>query len=160
MQNKYNPFSTQELFLPEEGRAIVEELVQRRSQGGGDSPDKKPFRRNIDFWFYCVLFGMREIQIRPRDVPASTRQNGWHFNTGSVMEGDPTRIELLELIGIAKSNDGYAIEDPNSIINYANGLAKLGFSKLVIEIEKGSTPLEALLSFSQDAIANSVPTES
>ena len=159
MQNKYNPFSTQELFFPEESRSMVEEYVQRGSKGGVDSPDKKPFRRSIDFWFYCVLFGVREIQMRPRDVPASTRQNSWHFNTGSIMEGDPSRIELLELIGIARSNDGYAIEDPSSIINYANGLARLGLPKLVTEIDKGSTPLEALLSFSNDAIANASEVE-
>ena len=146
MQATYNPFQRQALLLPTEARQAVDKYCQTQQASGERSPSKQPFRRVVDFWIAAVVLGAREIERSERTVPEINRSSGWHFNDGSVLEGAPDRIELLEMIAIALKKDPFVIEDPAQIIGIANGLCSVGVPKLLLMLEPtGSNALDPIL---------------
>jgi hypothetical protein len=157
MLQNYNPFQRQELVLPEEARSAVDRVVRQRVKES--KPHNQPFRRTVDFWFACVILGARELAGDDSDIPTVSRDDGWHFVAGSIFEGDPHRIEMLELIAIGISNDPYVIQDPQKIIRWANGLCKLGFPKLMLELEGDGKRLDDLMSFYRQELSAASSTD-
>ncbi len=58
-KTNYNPFGGKDLKFPAKYKKKVAGVCQRKSAGGKDSPAySSPFKRQVDFWFYCVCLGV------------------------------------------------------------------------------------------------------
>lgn len=129
----YMPFPNAELRIPADYEDQIERYTRSRPSGG-DRPDPEdaPFPRQVDMWFLAVCLGaINEARVA---LPANLSHK---FNTASVFETDPPRIELLELLAIAASGDPYIISDPKKVIDLANEFAAGGLPLVLEMLDSG-----------------------
>lgn len=127
-----NPFQNLELRIPEEMREDVDLFCQTQPSGGTKpSPDDSPFERQLDIWFLAVCLGA--------NAKKRTKLTKHHrFITGEILSRDPYRIELLELLAIAYSNDPWILQRPSEMIEMANEFAASGFQRLFNLLKEGN----------------------
>jgi hypothetical protein len=139
----YNPFQNQELRVPDDYRKDAVDISQMRPEGGErPSPEMAPFARQVDAWFFSVCLGA--YSNRRKEVASA---NSHRFNYGAVLEGDPVRIELLELLAISAAGDPFVVKEPKRVIEIANEFAAGGFGLLMEMLHSGSSkPIDNLSS--------------
>jgi hypothetical protein len=137
----YMPFPNADLRIPTEYQKEIEAYSLSRPTGGERlDPEDAPFPRQVDMWFLAVCLGA----LGGQRVKLGAQQTH-KFNTASIFETDPGRIEILELLAIAEEDDAYAIREPREVIEIANELAAGGLP-LVIEMlrDGNSTAIDNL----------------
>ncbi len=131
----YMPFPNAELRIPIEYQEKMEAYTRTRPTGGSaPEPEDAPFPRQVDVWFLAVCLGVvhnRRVELQPSQAHK--------FNTASMLESDPDRIEMLELIAIALTDDPYVIREPRRVIDIANELAAGGLPIVFTMLEEGNS---------------------
>ena len=140
----YMPFPNAELEIPVEYKNEIEAYTRTRPTGGErPDPEDAPFPRQVDMWFLAVCLGALSGQ-RVKLTGGQSHK----FNTASIFESDPSRVEMLELLAIAVEHDPYVIKNPRRVIDVANELAAGGLP-LVIEMLKANGNASAIDSLSE-----------
>lgn len=131
----YMPFPNAELRIPTEYKDKIEAYTRTRPTGGQrPDPEDAPFPRQLDIWFLGVCVGAaRNLRVK---LPGNRRHT---FNQASMLENDPERIEMLELLAIAVTGDAYVIGDPREVIEVANELAAGGLPMVFDMLEDGNS---------------------
>ena len=134
----YNPFANLDLHIPVAFRDDVTRYTTSQGGGGDTSEDSTPFVRYVDLWASAVAIGAEE------DAYVSGVEQH-RFILGSVLQGDLVRIEFLQLIAIAHSEDPYVVKDPRKIIEIADAYAAGGLPILMEWLDGGvQTPMASV----------------
>ncbi|KJF16151.1 hypothetical protein [Acidithrix ferrooxidans] len=136
----YNPFSNIDLHIPAAFLEDVRRYAASQSGEGEGSQGILPFRRYVDLWTLAIAIGAAENNFM---TLSSSDQH--RFIQGSVLQGDVSRIEFLQLIAIAHAEDPYVISDPRRVIEIADGYAAGGIQILLDWLISGTfTPIQSL----------------
>lgn len=135
LSRDYNPFGNIDLHIPAAYRDEVKRYTATHG-ADGDSPEgSAPFVRYVDLWAAAVAVGAEEHAL-----VSNTEQH--RFIQGSVLQGDLIRIEFLQLIAIAYTEDPYVVTNPRKVIEIADGYAAGGLPILMDWLEGGvQTPM-------------------
>jgi len=137
IRRDYNPFANIDIHLP---NAYWQDVRRFSRTGGADEPGKGdpaeiPFNRYIDFWTLAACVGIGQNSF------VSLEQGEKHrFITGSVLQGDLQRIELLMLLSIAHTGDPFIVNQPRKIVEIAEGYAAGGFPTILEMLREGHLP--------------------
>ena len=121
-----NPYANQDLFWPSE----FHQNYVRALQGRGDV--RKPFKRQIDFWWCALCLGVK-IGQRTR---LGSKDKLVKFNDGGILSSDPWRITHLELLALAEFGEE-GLDNPSGTIQMASEYAATG-ARVVGEICMGA----------------------
>jgi len=114
----------------------------QQHQRGSVSPERAPFRRQLDFWAFAITSALAR-GIPPLEGPSSTW--GRKFaDTRSVQMPDGL-CELLAVIALAElgaEHDG--IDDPAQIIELGNRLAGAGCPEVLKQLTDPDLRITAL----------------
>lgn len=134
----YNPFGNLDLHIPVAFRDDVTRYTTTQGGGGDGSPESVPFVRYVDLWSAAVAVGAEE-----RAFVSGSEQH--RFIQGSVLQGDLVRIEFLQLVAIAHTEDPYVVSDPRQVIEIADAYAAGGLPILMDWLDGGvQTPMMSL----------------
>ncbi|MCB1002901.1 MAG: hypothetical protein KDB35_01825 [Acidimicrobiales bacterium] len=141
MNRDYNPFANLDLHFP---KAYWEDVKRYTTTQGGDgdtSVESSPFKRYVDLWAAAIAVGAQEgAYVWIADKDAKHR-----FIQGSVLQGDLTRIEFLQLLAIGHSEDPYVVKDSRKVIEIAEAYAAGGLPILMEWLEGGvQSPMVSL----------------
>lgn len=120
----YNPFGNLDLHIPTAYRDEVKRYTTTQGGYGDTSEESAPFVRYVDLWAAAVAVGAEE-----QAYVSGTEQH--RFIQGSVLQGDLVRIELLQLIAIAHTEDPYVVTDARRVIEIADAYAAGGLPILM-----------------------------
>lgn len=141
MNRDYNPFANIDLHYPV---AYREEVTRYTTSQGGDgdtSAESSPFVRVVDLWAAAVAIGAQMDAYVTQDDKKSKHR----FITGSVLQGDLSRIEFIQLIAIGHTGDPYVVKDSKKVIEIAEAFAAGGLPVLIDWMSKGlQTPIVGL----------------
>lgn len=131
----YNPFGNLDLHIPTAYRDDVKRYTTTQGGDGDTSEESAPFVRYVDLWAAAVAVGAEE-----RAHVSNIEQH--RFIQGSVLQGDLVRIEFLQLIAIAHTEDPYVVMDARKVIDIADGYAAGGLPILMDWLDGGvQTPM-------------------
>jgi hypothetical protein len=136
-----NPYANLPLRIPShEWEAVRRYTTTFRPEDGSESDiDRSPFDRYVDLWWGALCLGVREQR---RSVPAK-----WHdFVTGVVLNQDPWRIRLLELVALAEEGPPI-LEHPGKVIGIGNEYAATGTAILMDRMTGQTEPIWSLTTF-------------
>lgn len=135
MNRDYNPFANLDLHIPSAYREEVKRYTTSQGGDGDTSVESTPFMRYVDLWATAVAIGAQT------DSFVSTGDKH-RFIQGSVLQGDLTRIEFLQLVAIGHTNNPYVVKDSRAVIDIAEGFAAGGLPILMDWLEGGvQTPI-------------------
>jgi hypothetical protein len=147
------PFPNAELRIPIEYKDKMEAYTRTRPAGGErPDPEDSPFPRQLDLWFLGVCVGA----VNNQRVPL-TGNRAHKFNTASMLETDPDKIEILELIAIGVTGDPYVVGDPRHVIEIANELAAGGLPYVFDMVEGNSRAIDNLSDKVQTMLRSVLP---
>ncbi|HMS12468.1 MAG TPA: hypothetical protein PKD80_05160 [Microthrixaceae bacterium] len=141
MNRDYNPFANLDLHFP---KAYWEDVKRYTTTQGGDgdtSVESSPFKRYVDLWAAAIAVGAQVGAF----VSIDDKDARHRFIQGSVLQGDLTRIEFLQLLAIGHSGDPYVVKDSRKVIEIAEAYAAGGLPILMEWLEGGvQTPMVSL----------------
>ncbi len=148
----YNPFSNIDLHVPLACLESVRRYAVSQSGEGDSSVGILPFRRYVDLWTLAIAIGAAE-----KNFVNLLSSDQHRFIQGSVLQGDVSRIEFLQLIAIAHTEDPYVISDPRKVIEIADGYAAGGIEIVLDWLNSATvTPIQSLtknlIAFSADKL--------
>jgi hypothetical protein len=138
------------LLLPKEHKASVERYVAMH-QVTTASPERMPFRRQLDFWAFSLVTALAKGLSPLED--ASSKWGERFIDTQHVDMGDDL-CALLAVVALAKF--GYEHEDvanPRRIIDLANRLAAVGCPLVLNKLGSNalrSLPLDRAIEFARE----------
>jgi len=131
----YNPFGNLDLHIPTAYRDEVKRYTTSQGGDGDTSEESAPFVRYVDLWAAAVAVGAEE-----QAFVSNTEQH--RFIQGSVLQGDLVRIEFLQLIAVAHTDDPYVVTDARKVIEIADAYAAGGLPILMDWLDGGvQTPM-------------------
>lgn len=134
----YNPFGNLDLHIPTAYRDEVKRFTTTHGGDGDTSEESVPFVRYVDLWAAAVAVGTEE-----RAFVSKTEQH--RFIQGSVLQGDLVRIEFLQLIAIAHTEDPYIVMEPRRVVEIADAYAAGGLPILMDWLDGGvQSPMTSL----------------
>lgn len=138
----YNPFGPVALRLPaayvsKEDNPVDRLVRTARTEAGGTTRLRSPLARKVDVWMLAIQVAIG----RNRPIPRSSRGLE-RFVDGVVLQNDPERISLLEVLAISEvaksAPDGdtgaeihRVLRTPSAIIDIANRYAAAGIDEVV-----------------------------
>ena len=141
MNRDYNPFANLDLHFP---KAYWEDVKRYTTTQGGDgdtSVESSPFKRYVDLWAAAIAVGAQVGAF----VSLDDKDARHRFIQGSVLQGDLTRIEFLQLLAIGHSGDPYVVKDSRKVIEIAEAYAAGGLPILMEWLEGGvQTPMVSI----------------
>ena len=116
------------LRLPNESKEDIERLVLQHQKGPA-SPERAPFRRQLDFWAFAIASAI--ARGTPPLKEPSSRWGHKFVDTRSVQMPDEL-CEMLAVITLATLGpDNEDVDDPTQIIELGNQLAGAGCPELL-----------------------------
>lgn len=133
------------LYLPRDAREAVARLVATH-QRTKTTPIMTPFRRQVDFWLFCIAVALSD-DLAMRD--GEPRQWGHRFvDTREVQLTDVT-YDFLAVVAFEKlGRDPNLVIDPAQIIDVANRLAGAACESVLAQLTSNDlklTPLDKAL---------------
>lgn len=129
------------LRLPEGVKDEVERYVLQH-QRGSISPERAPFRRQLDFWVFSIVTALAS-GLPPRGGPSSSW--GRKFADTRSVEMADSLCDLLATVALAEFGPDYAgVDDPAEVIELGNGLAGAGCPKVLEQLNDPSLRVTAL----------------
>ncbi|MDX2468553.1 MAG: hypothetical protein QNL12_14655 [Acidimicrobiia bacterium] len=129
------------LRLPDQSKNDVERYVLQH-QKGSVSPERAPFRRQLDFWAFSIGTAVANSM-----APLTEASSVWgrkFADTRSVQMPDGL-CELLAVIALAELGaDHEGIDDPSQIVELANRLAGAGCPKVLEHVSDPDLRITAL----------------
>lgn len=137
------------LRLPNQSKDDIERYVQQH-QKGNSSPERAPFRRQLDFWAFAIASA-----IAGGTLPLEELSSSWgrkFADTRSVQMPDGL-CEMLAVIALATLGpDHEGIDNPAQIIELGNKFAGAGCPKLLKQLsdpDLRTTALDKALAFAR-----------
>lgn len=141
MNRDYNPFANLDLHFPKAYWEDVKRYTTTQAGDGDTSVESSPFKRYVDLWAAAIAIGAQEGAY----VSVDAKDGKHRFIQGSVLQGDLTRIEFLQLLAIGHSGDPYIVKDSRKVIEIAEAYAAGGLPILMEWLEGGvQTPMVSL----------------
>ncbi len=141
MNRDYNPFANLDLHIPSVYRDEVKRYTTTQGGDGDTSVESSPFMRYVDLWAAAVAVGAQvgaHVSLGERDAKH-------RFIQGSVLQGDLTRIEFLQLLAIGYTRDPYVVKNSRKVIEIAEAYAAGGLPILMEWLDGGvQTPMASL----------------
>ncbi len=135
------------LFLPAQSKDDIERYVLQH-QRGSISPERVPFRRQLDFWAFAIASAIAR-GTPPLEGP-STNWGRKFADTRSVQMPDGL-CEMLAVIALTTLGPNHeGIDDPSQIIELGNRLAGAGCPELLKQLSNPdlrTTVLDKALEF-------------
>ena len=129
------------LRLPKGVKADVERCVLQHQKGAA-SPERAPFRRQIDFWAFSVV-----VALGGGMAPLKGESSTWGVkfaDTRSVQVPDGV-CEMLAVVALAELGPDHAgIDDPKQIVELGNRFAGAGCSRVLEQLGSPDLRLTAL----------------
>ncbi len=141
------------LYLPKEARNGVTHLVSKQ-QASRTNPKMAPFRRNVDFWLFCLGVALAE-GLAPRE--GSPKDWGYKFVDTREVQLPNEVYKLLTVVAYEElARDADLVEDPAQIINVANRLAGAAYPRVLNELmskDLRNTPLDKALGLARHVLS-------
>lgn len=137
VEQYHNPFVKLGLIAPEAQRSYYDQYCRTNIVGRTNKDiDQSPFRRRVDLWFAGFSLAARK-QLKRIDL---TTEKTYQFITGGeIFTGeDSWRIQIITLVAIAIEDNLEVVQDPNCMMDIANGLAAAGVPHIVDMLNKGN----------------------
>lgn len=125
-----NPFAGLDITIDDDFRERVEAYVQLR-EGKTASAIHQPFRRNVDIWFFALMFAVNK-GLKPCPPTGTT----YKAAEGVVLGSDPWRPTALVLLAISETKDAEIVDSPSEMLRIANGYAHAGFPLIFSMLEE------------------------
>ena len=143
------------LLLPKECEDEVHRYVDMHQSRGMNTRERTPFRRQLDFWAFCLACALAR-KMEPLESVSGMRR---FTDTRAVQVGD----ELSELLAIVAfdriGHDDPSAGDPAKVIEMCNRLAGAGATYVLRKLQERavSTPLESALELAEALMNEVVP---
>ena len=137
------------LRLPSQSKDDIERYVLQHQKGNG-SPERAPFRRQLDFWAFAIASA-----IANRTPPLNENSAKWgrKFADTRSVEMPDALCEILAVIALATLGpDHEGINDPSHVIELGNRFAGAGCLKLLEQLSDPAlrtTALDKTLAFAR-----------
>ena len=143
-----NPFAGLFIEIDESFRERLESFVQLR-EGKTASAIHQPFYRNVDIWFFALMFAVKK-GLKPRSPTGKT----YRAAEGGVLGTDAWRPTALVLLAISETKNAEIVDSPSEMLRIANGYAHAGFPLVFSMLdERGEdTALDYLCDAVEDTI--------
>ncbi|WP_144079977.1 hypothetical protein [Haliea salexigens] len=133
-----NPFSSYNVEIPKKYAEDVKKFC--KTAGGKATFEYAPFKRQVDFWYFCFL-----LAVQKELEPAPERDTS-NITPASILSGDSYRITHIQLAYLGHNNDLSALADHRGVFDYALNMANAGMPyALQILNDPDDKPLWALL---------------
>ena len=130
------------LVLPKSDEAQIERYVAMHASDRA-SVERRPFRRQVDFWAFSVVAALA-WDLAPRDGPPTNWGKVFIYTNHGILNND--LCSLLSVIAIAKlGHDDPEVGEPRRIVELANRLAGAGSPVVLRKLSENSlrtTPLD------------------
>ena len=140
------------LRLPGDSKEEIDRFVLQHSKGAS-SPDRTPFRRQLDFWAFSIATALAQKK-RPLEGP-SARWGRKFADTRSVQMSEDL-CSLLAVVALSELGvDSESVDKPAGIIELGNCLAGAGAPEVLralMTAELRLTPLEKALDFAEEML--------
>lgn len=129
------------LRLPDQSKDDVERYVLQHQKGSA-SPERAPFRRQLDFWAFSITTALANGM--PPLTEGSSTWGKKFADTRSVQmpDGLCELLAVIALVELGPEHDG--IDDPKQIIELGNRLAGAGCPKVLEQLSDPDLRLTAL----------------
>lgn len=140
-------FSTRSyaLVLPKNEDDEISRYVAMHA-GERDSAERRPFRRQVDFWAFSIATALA-LRLEPRDGLPSSWGKRFIYTSQGIL--DENVCSLLAVIAVAKmGHDHAAVADVRRVVEHANRLAGTGSSYVLTKLSESAlrtTPLDRAL---------------
>lgn len=124
-----NPFAGQDIIIDEKYRERIQEYVQRRNLGNSLATHQ-PFERNVDIWFFAILFAVK-MGINPEKPSGKT----YKAAEGVVLSADSWRPVILTLLAISEQKNINIVESASEMMQIANSYANVGLAEIFALLE-------------------------
>ena len=141
-------------MLPKESEEQIHRYVDTHQTRSINSRERTPFRRQLDFWAFCIAYALAK-QLRPLESQSSLRR---FTDTRAVQVGDELS-EWLAVVAFAKiGHDDPDANDPTKIVEMCNRLAGAGTPHVLGKLQQsfGKTPLQAALEIAESLVEQSI----
>lgn len=138
LSRDYNPFGNLDLHIPAAYREEVKRYTTTQGGDGDTSETLAPFVRMVDLWAAAVAVGAETSAY-----VSNVEQH--RFIQGSVLQGDLVRIEFLQVVAIAHTDDPFIVTEPRKVIEIADAFAAGGLPIVMEWLDGGvQTPMVSI----------------
>lgn len=133
------------LVLPRENEDEINRFVGMHS-GERESVERRPFRRQVDFWAFCIATALA-LKLDPRTGPAAGWGKSFIYTSQGIMDDD--LCSLLAVIAVGRlGHDNPEVTEIRRIVDLANRLAAAGCPVVLKKLSDNplrTTPLDQML---------------
>lgn len=137
------------LVLPRENEDDINRFVGMHS-GERESVERRPFRRQVDFWAFCIATALA-LKLEPQQGPAARWGKNFIYTSQGIMNDD--LCSLLAVIAVAKlGHHDPEVTEVRRIVDLANRLAAVGCPVVLKRLSDNplrTTPLDQVLEFAR-----------
>ena len=133
------------LVLPRENEDEINRFVGMHS-GERESVERRPFRRQVDFWAFCIATALA-MKLEPRKDPAGRWGKNFIYSSQGIMDDD--LCSLLAVIAVGRlGHENPEATEIRRIVDLANRLAAAGCPVVLKKLSDNplrTTPLDQML---------------
>ena len=133
------------LVLPRENEDEINRFVGMHS-GERESVERRPFRRQVDFWAFCIATALA-MKLEPRKDPAGRWGKNFIYTSQGIMDDD--LCSLLAVIAVGRlGHENPEVTEIRRIVDLANRLAAAGCPVVLKKLSDNplrTTPLDQML---------------
>ena len=133
------------LVLPRENEDEINRFVGMHS-GERQSVERRPFRRQVDFWAFCIATALA-MKLKPRKDPAGRWGKNFIYTSQGIMDDD--LCSLLAVIAVGRlGHENPEVAEIRRIVDLANRLAAAGCPVVLKKLSDNplrTTPLDQML---------------
>ncbi len=145
------------LVLPRENEDEINRFVGMHS-GERESVERRPFRRQVDFWAFCVATALA-MKLEPRKGPAGRWGKNFIYTSQGIMNDD--LCSLLAVIAVGRlGHDNPEVTEMRRIVDLANRLAAAGCPVVLKKLSDNplrTTPLDQMLELARSLQDRMIP---
>jgi len=113
-----NPFASYNVEIPKKYAEDVKKYCQ--SAGGRVTLEFAPFKRQVDFWYYCFFVAVN------RDLEPVSESDTSNITPASILSSDPYRISHIQLAFLGCGKDLDDLANHRGVFDYALAMANAG----------------------------------
>ena len=133
------------LVLPKNEDDEISRYVAMHA-GERDSVERRPFRRQVDFWAFSIAAALA-LRLEPREGLPSNWGKRFIYTSQGILDED--LCSLLAVVAVAKmGHDHVEVTDMRRVVELANRLAGAGSSYVLTKLSESAlrtTPLDRTL---------------
>ena len=146
------------LVLPRENEDEINRFVGMHS-GQRESVERRPFRRQVDFWAFCIATALA-LKLEPRKGPSAGWGKNFIYTSQGIMDDD--LCSLIAVIAVGRlGHDNPEVTEIRHIVDLANRLAAAGCPVVLKKLSDNplrTTPLDQMLELAR-SLQDRIPPE-